>query len=218
MHLLYQGPSELNGEPIIALLTGETRPSANVKTGPMLQTWILHAMLKPTEALSTGLDAAVCGQCPLRNGACYVNVGQAPNAVWKAFTNGNYTTGSLQDLGRNKRIRLGAYGDPAAVPLHIWEELISKARRWTGYTHQGSHQLCQVSVESETQALRAQLAGSKTFRVKLPEDPLLKGEILCPSYQGLQCADCMLCDGQTKNIAINLHGLKWKQNKWKQIQ
>jgi len=217
MHLLYKGPSELNGDPIVALLTGEATPSANVKTGPMLQTWILHDLFKPTEALSTGLDAAVCGQCPLRNGACYVNVGQAPNAIWKAYNNGNYTTGHLQDVGNNRQIRLGAYGDPAAVPGHIWSELTKTASGWTGYTHQPSHPLCQVSVESRDQALRAQLAGSKTFRVKLPEDPLLQGEILCPSHKGLQCADCMLCDGQTKNIAVNLHGAKWKQDRWKQL-
>ena len=33
-------------------------------------------------------------------------------------------------------IRLGSYGDPAAVPIEIWDNLCSVAANYTGYTHQ----------------------------------------------------------------------------------
>ena len=43
-YVLYQGPSRLNGEPIVAIATMRT---ANVKTGNMVQTWILTAEVSP---------------------------------------------------------------------------------------------------------------------------------------------------------------------------
>ena len=71
-YVLYQGPSRLNGEPIVAIATMRT---ANVKTGNMVQTWILTAEVSPEQAVKTGADEAVCGSCPHRhflNGGCYV--------------------------------------------------------------------------------------------------------------------------------------------------
>lgn len=32
-------------------------------------------------------------------------------------------------------VRIGSYGDPAAVPTRVWAELVRYAKNWTGYTH-----------------------------------------------------------------------------------
>jgi hypothetical protein len=132
----YRGPSLLTGDPVMALLTGLERPSNNPKTGPMLQTWILRADVDPSTAIKTGNDEAICGMCPLRgvNGArrpCYVNP-MGPNAVWRAHE--RYQNRQAGDLNLSGQfIRLGAYGDPAALPFEVWQDLVSTAEGWTGY-------------------------------------------------------------------------------------
>src|SRR5690606_5702489 len=95
----------------------------------------------PTEALRTGADRAICGACPLRgvNGsarACYVSVAQAPSAVWRALQRGDYPALPGVHVFRHQLVRYGAYGDPAAVPLRIWEAIAERAAGFTGYTHQ----------------------------------------------------------------------------------
>ena len=47
--------------------------------------------------------------------SCYVTVFQAPPVIWKAYKAGKYPKAqNLQGLFAGKRVRLGAYGDPAA--------------------------------------------------------------------------------------------------------
>ena len=93
--IVWQGPSPIDGAPLVAVATGLRRPSENRKTGPMVQVWILRADLAPSDAVESGADASVCGDCPLRGlgfkaRACYVNVGQAPQSVWRAYKRGVY--------------------------------------------------------------------------------------------------------------------------------
>lgn len=64
--VLYEGPSAIDGSPIVAIVTGFKDPSKNDKTGTMLQVWILRADVEPHEAQKTGADSAVCGDCPMR--------------------------------------------------------------------------------------------------------------------------------------------------------
>ena len=59
----YRGPSLLDGVPIVCKVTGTQRPSDNDKTGTMLQQWILLADVHPYEAVKTGQDESVCGEC-----------------------------------------------------------------------------------------------------------------------------------------------------------
>jgi hypothetical protein len=217
MYLLYEGPSELDGEPIVALLTGDDRPSSNKKTGPMLQTWILKQNESPTEAYHNKTTHSICGDCPLQNGVCYVNLVHGPNGAWHSYKAGNYKTCNLKTLGRNRIIRLGAYGDPNAVPKSIWENLLSYALAWTGYvhTHTELKGIVQASCETEEQAVELQAAGWKTYRSKMEHEPLMPGEILCPHEKtGIQCIQCLLCDGKTKNIAANVHGAQWKIDRY----
>ncbi len=222
--VLYQGPSVLTGEPIVAIATIK---SNNVKTGNMIQTWIMRADQSPLDAVKAKADGAVCGSCPHRRslgGACYVNVGQAPHGIWKAWKRGSYPTMSDETLGlfKGRTVRFGAYGDPAAVPYEIWESIAAVAEGWTGYTHQLHHKrfdprilkLCMVSADTPKAALSAHSQGFRTFRVKVQGAPLLPGEIECLSEtDGMACKDCRLCNGNGRyahinnsSVAITVHG------------
>ena len=80
--IIYRGPSLLDGAPIVAIATVGSR---NAKTGDMVQTWIMRDDVKPLAAAQSGADASVCGDCkhrPISGGACYVNLGQGPRAVF----------------------------------------------------------------------------------------------------------------------------------------
>src|SRR4051812_44690746 len=82
--VLYRGPSELDGTPVVAVATAIARRSKNPKTGGMIQTYILADNGEdPIQAARSGGDAAVCGDCPHRPvngklGSCYVNLIQGP--------------------------------------------------------------------------------------------------------------------------------------------
>ena len=220
-YILYEGESVLDGAPIVVIATLET---SNVKTGNMIQTWIVRADQSPVEASNSGDDVSVCGSCVHRHhlgGACYVNIGQAPLSVWKAYKRGIYPIATMADLKRiqGRSLRIGTYGDPAAVPFRIWDALIRavKPKTRTGYTHQVAHknfdhrilQFCMASADTPKQARKLHAMGARTFRVKTSEGDFLPNEIECLSdSKGVQCIDCGLCDGKGEqvNIAITVHG------------
>tara|TARA_R110002126_G_scaffold166567_1_gene314230 strand:- start:293 stop:1051 length:759 start_codon:yes stop_codon:yes gene_type:complete len=215
-YIMYKGPSMLTGAPIVVIATMSTN---NVKTGDMVQTWILDANTNPVEAVKSGDDVNVCGTCPHRGTTCYVNVGQAPNAVYKGFKRGIYPMFDIALHGihfASRKIRLGAYGDPAAAPYATMALIASLGIGHTGYTHQINHKgfdkrflgLCMVSADTPKQAIKYQALGAKTFRVALVGDSLAHDEVEClaDTGQGIQCADCGLCDGTKKNVAITVHG------------
>jgi len=240
--VLYKGPSKLGDQNIVVILTLK---SMNKKTGDMSQTWILNQDMSPVEAVNTNQTVSVCGTCPLQQsigGACYVNVGQAPLAVWNAWRKGKYIddliTSEFHDASnlrvwlRHKKVRFGAYGDPAAVPTDVWKVLAESCAGYTGYTHQLGHKsfdktlsrYCMLSVDTLFKAesihspdrVDYQLTNARTFRVITKDAPLMDNEILCPSIDGIECRDCLLCDGAGKqpNIAIEVHGSrKNKHNK-----
>ena len=216
--IMYQGQSMLDGAPIVVIATMST---SNAKTGQMVQTWILRADINPVEASQTGDDSSICGNCVHRHynkGACYVNIGQAPNGVFKGYQRGIYPVFVYDDHAHyfsHRKIRLGAYGDPAAVPFGVMQSIADLGIGHTGYTHQADHkgfdgryfELCQVSADTPRQAAKYQKLGARTFRVALAGDALATNELEClADSRGLQCIDCMLCDGSTKNIAITVHG------------
>jgi len=222
--ILYQGPSEIDGAPIVVIATGYAR-SSNRKTGAMVQTWILRSDLPPVEAVRSGCDSSVCGDCPhrgegFRNRSCYVNVGQAPGAVYRAFQRGRYPVApDLAAVGAGRRLRVGSYGDPGAVPAAIWQAFTSQAAGRTGYTHRWAHRpdlapLCMASVETPAEAATAQLAGFRTFRVG-PE-PAARGEITCPASAEAghrrTCDTCLACNGRRSpadlraSVTIRPHG------------
>jgi hypothetical protein len=135
--VFYRGPSLLTGDPIVAIATGLEGGSLNPKTGPLVQTWILRADLRPMDAKRANLDDAICGDCKLRGAGglgavCYVPAWLGPLSVYKAFTRGLYPEASwpeLQALVEGRHVRLGAYGDPAAVPFEVWRTLLCEHGR-----------------------------------------------------------------------------------------
>lgn len=232
--IVYQGPSMLDGKPIVAIaLTG----SSNRKTGDMVQTYILRTDIKPTEALRTGDDASICGDCklrPINGGTCYVVVAQGPTVVYKSFIAGKYPhimgPDELATIGQNRMVRLGTYGDPMAVPAHVWQTLVSKAQGRTGYTHQWANdaipqaqrdaigQLCMASVDNPMEAQQAQQAGKRYFRIRLATEALAPREFVCPASEEAgkrkTCATCGACNGSEKATAgspvIIAHGVAHK--------
>lgn len=215
--VLFDGPSMLDGEPIIVIATFD---SVNRKTGNVIQTWIIRKDVAPNIAVQTGQDTSICGKCPHRHfsgGGCYVLPFQAPLNIWKNYHNGKYPKMSPQYINRflNRNLRLGSYGDPAAVPYTVWLAITSVCANHTGFTHQVEHEcfdknilnVCQVSIETQSQYKKYAQYG--TFRVKIKDSPLLDGELLCRNEHGFRCEQCNLCDGQNKNkIAIDFHGNK----------
>jgi len=225
--IVYQGPSMIDGAPIVAIVTGLTRKSKNEKTGNMAQVFILRADMSPLQAIASGADGSICGDCKHRGTdgvgrSCYVVVAQAPQAVYRSFAAGNYGAAvdpvivSRQLEGR--AIRLGAYGDPAAVPVIVWESLTRYTKTHTGYTHQWRsapylRPYLMASVDTPREREQAQGEGWRTFRVRRAGEDLTKVEIACPASAEsgylTTCEDCGLCAGsgkRAKSIAILVHG------------
>jgi hypothetical protein len=218
--IFYRGPSMIDGSPIVGVVTGLHRRSANAKTGPMIQTYIIRSDVPPTEASKNGQDRAICGDCPLRfdpqtgKRVCYVVTVHGPRSVYTALdTYPDFDPAMV--TGRS--IRLGTYGDPAAIPVWVWFHLTQYARHWTGYTHQWRHQqyrrlqaFCMASCETPADRSLARSRGWRTFRIA---DRPEQGEILCPASdeagKRTSCDRCSLCKGShptMRDIYIPPHG------------
>ena len=216
--IIYDGPSMLNGKPIVAILTNINNPSVNTKTGDMAQLTAMPKAIKPSDAVKTGEDDSVCGDCirrpinAIQTGVkrCYLNY-RAPNSIHRAYERGSYNTGTVTQL--NKPLRLGMWGDPAAIPYDIVKGLADSTSKHTGYTHRWRefpefNSICMASVDTEAQRLEANALGFRTYRVRDVGAPLMDGEIACPESdksRNIQCADCGLCAGmavKAKDISI----------------
>lgn len=232
--IIYNGPSMLDGKPIVAIATGLGDSSSNRKTGGMVQTWILPADIEPHQAIKTGADATVCGNCPHRpiaGGSCYVTVHQAPLAVYRAWKRGRYPEWDMEAF-RGKRVRFGAWGDPAAVPVDVWARIAAVAGGHTGYTHQWRTapvelaRYCMASVDTPSERDTARAMGWRCFRTRLESEAVMPGEATCPASaeagHKLTCDTCMACSGVTGrrkgDIAIIAHGSAGKINKYKRAR
>lgn len=237
--VLFEGPSAIDGQPIVLIITQMSQESSNRKTGHMVQTYILRQDIKPIEAAKSGADISICGDCKHRpslaktNGEakCYVNIGQGAGSVWGAYKRGSYpklsvselvATGILQD----KAVRFGSYGDPAACPIEIFQTIAANCARFTGYTHrwrdanfnQDWANLLMASVDNTFEQFEAIAKGYRYFRVQLGTSKPSKGEISCPASKEAgnltTCAACCLCAGNSKkakNIVIQDHGIGWQK-------
>jgi hypothetical protein len=231
--IFYRGPSMLDGKPIIGIAVYSDN---NRKTGAMVQTYIMRAKIDPITAAAKGYDSSVCGDCkarPFLGGYCYVNLGHGPRAVYDAFKCGIYGE-SLKDaasLCEGKMVRMGAYGDPMAIPYAVWKTLLKKANGHTGYTHQwlnadvsdqqrkGISSLCMASADTPTEAEMARSIGLRTFRVRAPNEDMMPGEFMCPASEEagkrMLCERCRACDGAKANKGasptIIVHGYTAKR-------
>lgn len=158
--VFYEGPSLLDGKPIVGIATLD---SANVKTGNLVQTWIMRQNVNPITAVNYGFDESVCGDCPLRGivanksertdkktkyadepankgRGCYVLLHMAPANIWRCYRSQIYPKLNKDNgnLFNGKGLRYGSYGDPVSIPILYWNNLIKycTGNFTTGYTHQ----------------------------------------------------------------------------------
>ena len=234
-YVIWEGISPLdNATEIVAIAIPK---STNGKTGNMLQTFILVKDTDPITANRRGEDFAICGDCVHRGKPNYKkNSGGADErscyvmllgvlSVWKSYQKGNYPTirghDTIAELGKDRMVRLGTYGDSSAVPSYVCDSLLSKSEGRTGYVHQFGVQgadvrtdLCMISADTREQAEYHWSLGNRTFRVGKSLDEMVKGkEILCPASEEAgrrtTCEKCKLCSGNTikaKSIFIPAHG------------
>ena len=222
--IIYNGPSLLDGKPIVVIATYSNR---NTKTGTVVQTYILRSDINPLEASKTGEDFSICGSCPMRGEVttdpkrkiakrrkCYVNLGQGVLIVFKSYKRGVYKEGDPRTMGRDRFVRVGTYGDPAAVPSEVWDELLAECETWTAYTHQKPWRpdIAMQSADSYDEAKAHWAEGRRTFRVIVDLGDIDKtNEALCPASKEagrrVQCTACKLCKGSSlaKSIAIVEH-------------
>ena len=225
-YIIYRGASLLDGKPIVVVaITGESK---NGKTGNLVQTYIMADNgLSPVESARNLDDVSVCGDCKHRRGlggSCYVNLGQGARSVMDGVMRGIYP----EDLGgairasEYRKVRLGTYGDPAAVPAYVWRLLLESASGHTGYTHQWASgkadhvkQWCMASADTHKEMRLAKANGWRTFRVRGANDGLEFGhEMICPASaeanKRLTCEDCMACSGgidsKKASVTIIVHG------------
>jgi len=216
--IIYSGPSLIDGKPIVCIaIIG----SGNIKTGNMIQTHIIRADISPMDASKTGEDYSICGDCIHRgtptdnpdkkqaeNRTCYVTLYQGPTVVYKGYKRGLYPMAGPDDtraIGKGRMVRLGSYGDPSAVPQHVWDALLVDSVGHTGYTHwhntNTDYSRLMFSADNRYDAIKAHSEGKRTFRV-IPvatwkehgKESMLQQEILCPASNEagnkVTCIDC----------------------------
>ena len=262
--ILYDGPSAIDGAPIVAILTGLANASRNAGTGDMLQLYILRADMMPEVARHTGADAAICGDCPMRGRivsldeardiaeilpakqraqlikriktaqdkgqdtinierACYVIVSQAPTIIYKAYQRGLYREATPDEAAqyvRGRALRIGAYGDSAALPIGVVAPIAGAADTVTNYTHSGCYdmtrakqlaQFTMLSADNLKQAKRYWKTGARTFRVSSDWElvdgvrrvnDIAPDESQCPKTisKRVTCETCGVCDGLKRGI------------------
>ena len=203
----------------------------------MVQVYILRADQNPLQAVQTGDDYSICGNCRHRGyiivnpktglrknveRSCYVTLMHGPRVIWDGFQRASYPDVPLakaRKLLARKRIRIGAYGDPGAVPVSIWKVALAQVDELTGYTHLWRTypelaDFCMASCDSEADRIMAKALGFRTYRVRPKGEPKMDGEGHCPAGaemgKAVQCAFCLLCGGHRSNakadITIEAHG------------
>jgi hypothetical protein len=231
-YIAYEGPSLIDGAPIVVIVN-KLEGSDNAKTGAIVQSFIIRSDVAPTEALKTGEDESICGQCPHRpilaretgEVPCYVNVGRSVRSVYDAYKRGRYTRADAATIAKalaGKIVRLGTYGDPATAPVTMWARITRYAAGRRGYTHQWDRPdfdaqawapLVMASADTLEEAARANLLGMRVFRVSIGVD-VQAGEASCPASaeagRKATCAKCTLCSGtsiQARDIVIADHAV-----------
>ena len=218
--VLYRGASPFNGAPYVVIALFH---SGNRKTGNMIQTYILlDDGRSPVDAVHSGADVAICGDCPMRGLAgfpgrrCYVNVGQGPQAVhkmdrprsaegvgldWIAGRYPEYTPVEHDQYFAGRMIRWGTYGEPVLIPIDMVARLSAIAKGWTGYTHQWTKPefdqyrlFFMASVHTPAEGLEANRRGWRYFRAG-HNATARDNEALCPaSEEAGRVATCERCN------------------------
>ena len=229
-YIAYEGPSLIDGAPIVVIVN-KLDGSKNAKTGAIVQSFIIRADVDPVKALQTGADYSVCGSCEHRpitaketgKPPCYVQVAKSVLSVYSAYLRGRYVKADPATIAKaleGKIVRIGTYGDPAAAPVQMWNQITRYAAGRRGYTHQWDRPdfdvdawapLVMASADTIDQAAKANLLGMRVFRVSIGVD-VQAGEASCPASkeagQRTTCAKCTLCAGtsiKARDIVIADH-------------
>ena len=230
-YIAYEGPSVIDGAPIVVIVNKINGDSKNDKTGEIVQTFIICIDIAPMAALQSGDDESICGDCEHRpvlakktgKVPCYVQVGKSVQSVFHAYKRGRYVKADPATIAKalqGKIVRLGTYGDPFAAPVGMWLKILRYAAGHRGYTHQWQRAdfdaaawapLVMASADSIDQAAHANLLGMRVFRVSIGVDKQA-AETTCPaSAEGNRkstCAKCTLCAGtsiQARDVVIADH-------------
>lgn len=236
--IIYEGPSVIDGKPIV-VIANSLKSNKNRKVGNMIQTWILRSDIHPNDALKTGDDYSICGDCihrgvynvatdTVKDRTCYVNLyKQGVFSVYNAYKRGSYPVCDIKymQLFNDRHVRIGSYGDPAAVPIHVWETITKFCKDYTGYTHSWRtcdsiySKFCMASCESVDDYYLANKIGYRTFRlISDPNEARDENEKPCPAQinDKVHCDKCNYCDGfdctrsnsnrKKLNVTVVFHG------------
>lgn len=217
--VLWAGPSELDGTPIMLVGSRIAEPSQNRKTGDMVQVSIMRQDLAPIDAWRVGGDAAVCPDaCPHRSkardgrGTCYVNKARLTAthaAAVRELRAGR--VGFPPFLFARARVRMGMEGDPAAVPLEVIAPILRASGAWSMYTAawrtlpDAWRTYAMASCDTPADAAEAMRRGWRPFAASqsVEEDHAYEtaGLTLCNAERPtpVTCAACLRCNGSGKN-------------------
>jgi hypothetical protein len=241
--IAWEGRSLFDGAPIAVVVSNIGNVySKNPKCGKyMAQATILRTDMHPQDAVLTGSDYSICGDCKHRGRcttnsrgilistrSCYVLL-KGIISVYHAVKRDSYhrmEPGAISEQIRRRAVlrgvptalRVGSYGDPAAVPTWVWKDLAGEVKIVTGYTHQWKRcdqamkSLMMASADTQEEAHEAQSMGWRTFRILTPDQKPTTTETLCRNVRtGTACQACGLCGGtalKAKHVAMPLHGSK----------
>jgi hypothetical protein len=221
--------SAINGAPCVAIATFK----GNVKTGPMVQIWIVPAdgdvrsVAKGGNGPMVGQDGVCPGTCAkrpdivrklratgVRADGCYVTP-MSVYSIRSKYARGGYPDMSPQLLFawanmHGLGVRLAAWGDPCAIPPgHPILMAFRMVRRRTGYTHGWRNRpdlmgLVMASTDTTRDVARAQAEGWGQFYAGRKE---VGGKVcLTERDDAATCATCFACDGRPALITIPPHG------------
>jgi hypothetical protein len=225
--IAWEGRSLFDGGPIAVVVSNIGNVySKNPKCGRyMAQATILRTDMHPQDAVLTGKDYSICGDCKHRGQcatnsrgmlvstrSCYVLL-KGIISVYHAVKKGSYQRmkpRAISDQIRQRAIQrgvpaallIGSYGDPAAVPTWVWKDLTREVKVVTGYTHQWRRgdpalkSLMMASADTQEEAHDAQAMGWRTFRILTPGQKPASTETMCRNVRtGTACQACGLCRG-----------------------
>ena len=212
---------------LIALFTG------NKKTGDMIQLSVLP--VGGDIADDTEGRAAICGTCPhVALGSCYA-YDQGLFSMMKAFRKGSYKSMELETfltIAKTRKIRFGRFGDISLLPFNLVQEIAINCAGFTGYTNQWRskhydsrfNELFMLSTLGSKDSKQAskKYPDARQFKVINTEVDYInnaeQGTITCPSENGFNCNECLLCDGGAAGVSgvdieIKAHGLDYKSKR-----
>jgi len=187
---VWQGVSAFDGKEIMAVLSNYATNSDNKKIGlPFCQLYTLPVGVVPNVGFQEK-HPTVCGSCTHLGNGCYVQWQWLLNLYnctkdQVPYFDSDKGQRLIVDLVKDQLIRIGAAGDPMALPFWLVKRLVSVSKAHTSYTHawmnldlvdsvepcpyddemiQTWQDICMASVDSPAEYDAARALGWRTFR------------------------------------------------------